>query len=625
MYALFSGMTRAQKGAVFFVFDLAMILLAFWSAQALVAAMIPDQLTFFDTLWHMLALVGISGGFILWRRMHRIRLNSFGSQGTAESVRLAILVAASSLVLDRMLWGGGHLPHEFHVVFGMMVMVFTIAGRLIARHIVTEVYRRGQNRTRVVIYGAGQTGQQLAAGLITDPDLEAVCFVDDNLALERLTIQGLRVHSPRVLDGLIAEHNIDRVILAMPSATASERHRIMVRLKKLGCEVHSLPPFAQMLARGGGNSAKPVEIATLLGRCDLERELPIMNESYLGRSVLVTGAGGSIGSELCRQLLGCGIRRLVVLDHSEWALYTIDRELRDLAPDLDVVAVLGSIMQPDLVGDTIADHEVDVVLHAAAYKHVPIVEHNLIEGLRNNILGTQIVVQAAEKAGVERFILVSSDKAVRPTSIMGASKRMAEQIVQDRASRSTKTCFSMVRFGNVLGSSGSVIPLFEEQIRKGGPVTLTHPDVTRYFMTVPEAAGLVLVAGSFARGGDVFVLDMGEPVGIATLARQMIESSGYTVREPSNPDGDIEICVTGLRPGEKMHEELLIGSDMLMTPHEKILCAQEEHLSEIEMANFLKSLKNIVDMRDDAGARAIMSRWIIRDADEQKPLFHTAN
>ncbi|SEN18457.1 Polysaccharide biosynthesis protein [Roseovarius tolerans] len=364
-------------------------------------------------------------------------------------------------------------------------------------------------------------------------------------------------------------------------------------------------------------TGRAVDPAALLGRDALENELPDVNDVYSGRRILVTGAGGSIGSELCRQLVQCRPTRLILMDHGEHVLFQIERELRDLAPDLEIIPILGSVCDAALVNVLMRAKKIDVVLHAAAYKHVPLVESNAIEGMRNNVIGTRTVANAAREAGVERFILVSTDKAVRPTSVMGASKRFAEMIVQDLATRSDKTRFSMVRFGNVLGSSGSVIPVFADQIARGGPVTLTHPEVTRYFMTIPEAVRLVLLAGSFARDGDVFVLDMGEPVAIQDIARRMIEASGYSVRDAANPRGDIEIEITGLRPGEKLHEELLIGSDMLTTPHPRILRAQEGHLSEIELAKALKSLSEAIETRDVTLLRSILAQWIEQvEADE---------
>jgi FlaA1/EpsC-like NDP-sugar epimerase len=333
--------------------------------------------------------------------------------------------------------------------------------------------------------------------------------------------------------------------------------------------------------------------------------------------VLVTGAGGSVGSELCRQLLLHRPRRIVLFEVSEIALYTMDRDLLDRAEGtgVEVISVLGTVTDARMVRAAMTDHAIQVVFHAAAYKHVPLVEANPIAGVANNVLGTRILADAAHDCGVERFILISTDKAVRPTNVMGASKRLAEMVIQDLAKRTTGTLFSMVRFGNVLGSSGSVIPLFKEQIAKGGPVTLTHEDVTRYFMTISEAVRLVLLAGSFAdadgsRGGDVFVLDMGKPVKIRDLATQMIEAAGYTVRSDAHPDGDIDIQVIGLRPGEKLHEELLIGEGLLTTPHPKILRAREQGLTELQMASALRGLRTAVAQGDGNAARAVITTYV---------------
>jgi len=470
------------------------------------------------------------------------------------------------------------------------------------------------DRLPVLIYGAGKTGQQLAAALRHDDRLRPVAFADDEPRLRGLSVAGLRVHGPEDIEGLVAEHGIGRIILAMPGTSEATRARLTRRLAATGCEVHALPTFADLVTGRAVTpyESRPIDPTMLLGRDALENELPGVTDAYAGRRVLVTGAGGSIGAELCRQIASCAPKTLVLLEHAEHALFQIERELRDLAPEVEIMPILGSVCDPALVSVLMQAREIDVVLHAAAYKHVPMVEANAIEGMRNNVIGTRTVALAAEAAGVERFILVSTDKAVRPTSVMGASKRFAEMIVQDLATRAARTRFSMVRFGNVLGSSGSVIPTFAEQIARGGPITLTHPDVTRYFMTIPEAVRLVLLAGTIARGGDLFVLDMGAPVRVRDIALRMIEASGLSLRDEANPGGDIGIEVTGLRPGEKLHEELLIGSDMLTTPHPRILRAQEGHLSEIELAKALRSLSEAIETRDVALLRTILAQWIER-------------
>jgi FlaA1/EpsC-like NDP-sugar epimerase len=494
----------------------------------------------------------------------------------------------------------------------MRQRLLTALRRLCGRPLAAPTPPPVDNRLPVLIYGAGRTGQQLAAALLGDDRLRPVAFADDEPRLRGLSMSGLRVHGPDEIAALVARHGIGRIILAMPSASEAARANLTHRLSATGCEVHALPSFADLVT---GHAvalyeSRPIEPSMLLGRDALENELPGVTDAYAGRRVLVTGAGGSIGSELCRQIATCGPKTLVLLDHGEHALFQIERELRELAPEVEIMPILGSVCQAELVSVLMRARKIDVVLHAAAYKHVPMVEANAIEGMRNNVIGTRTVALAAEAAGVERFILVSTDKAVRPSSVMGASKRFAEMIVQDLATRATRTRFSMVRFGNVLGSSGSVIPTFSEQIARGGPITLTHPEITRYFMTIPEAVRLVLLAGTIARGGDVFVLDMGAPIKVRDIALRMIEAAGLRLRDEAHPEGDIEITITGLRPGEKLHEELLIGSDMLTTPHPRILRAQEGHLSEIELVKALKSLSEAIETRDVALLRTILAQWI---------------
>jgi FlaA1/EpsC-like NDP-sugar epimerase len=413
----------------------------------------------------------------------------------------------------------------------------------------------------------------------------------------------------------------------MPSVSPPKLAQIARRLQARGLDVQTVPSFSQLLGTEAlVDTLTPVLPGQFLGRRPMDVALPSDSAAYQGKSVLVTGAGGSVGSELCRQLLSRAPRRIVLFDVSEIGLYSIERELSAAAEGsaVEIVPVLGSVTDARMARSVMAEHAVEVVFHAAAYKHVPLVEANPVAGVANNVLGTRILADAAHAAGVGRFILISTDKAVRPTNVMGATKRMAEIVLQDLARRSGGTVFSMVRFGNVLGSSGSVIPLFKEQIARGGPVTLTHEDVTRYFMTISEAVRLVLLAGSFddgegAGGGDVFVLDMGKPVKIRDLAIQMIEAAGYSVRDADHPDGDIEIVVTGLRKGEKLHEELLIGKGLLTTPHPKILRAREAGLSEIEVAQALRGLSAAVASGDGAAVRRIIAAHVEGFADVETP------
>ena len=617
LYDFVVSLNRSQKRAILLCIDVLLIGVAHLAAHALIMGgatiwSLPQNL-----MIDLAAMLSTGVVLTVLLGLHKIKLNAYEMQGVIDSAFVAVVIVAAGLVTSLLLPTAGTPPHVY-VVTGMLFLILSVMMRLLMRQVLLGIYHRGSPRTSLLIYGAGQTGQQLASALATDDAVQPVAFVDDDLRLQNLTIAGLRVHSASDVEALVDRHQVKRIVLAMPSVSHTIRSKITKRLAPLGCEVHVLPSFADLLADTGKtlSDTHRIDHNDLLGRENLEADLPGVADTYNGRRILVTGAGGSIGSELCRQLTLHKPDCLVLLDHAEHALFTIDRELRSIAPGVDIQPVLGSVCDKSLMREVLSDGKIDIVLHAAAYKHVPLVEGNALEGMRNNVLGTKCVADAAREAGVERFILVSTDKAVRPSSAMGASKRLAEMCVQDLATRTEQTRFSMVRFGNVLGSSGSVIPLFQEQIANGGPVTLTHSDVTRYFMTIPEAVRLVLLAGSFARGGDVFVLDMGKPVPVYKVARQMIEAAGLTVRDEDLPDGDIEITITGLRPGEKLHEELLIGSDMLTTPHPKILRAQEGHLSEIEMANVLNALRQVVESRDRTALQSILMKWIEKPASE---------
>jgi FlaA1/EpsC-like NDP-sugar epimerase len=562
----------------------------------------------------ILALIG--AGLSMWLGLSRIQLKAYETNAMARTAMYALVLAlALPLVLGMFM---PSFPVAGVVVFGLVSFIASVGVRLGMFHALLWVLRHGKQKHRVVIYGAGATGVQLVAALRSHERIVPVAFVDDNAALHSSTVSGLRVLPPARLAELAEQFDIDRVILAMPSVSAPKIARLSRSLRAMGLKVQSLPSFAQLVGEEELiDNLSPVVPGQFLGRAQIDHRLLKADGAYRGKSILVSGAGGSIGSELCRQLINYAPARIVLYEVSEVALYNIDRELRERVEDsgIEIVPVLGSVTDSRLTRIVINQHAIDVVFHAAAYKHVPLVEINPLAGLANNVLGTRTIAEVSHEAGVGRFILVSSDKAVRPTNVMGASKRLAELVIQDLAKRSRGTVFSMVRFGNVLGSSGSVIPLFKEQIAKGGPVTLTHEDVTRYFMTISEAAQLVLLAGSFSdrqtsRGGDVFVLDMGKPVKIRDVAVQMIHAAGYSVRDAANPDGDIEILVTGLRPGEKLYEELLIGAGLLTTPHTKIMRAREESLSELEMASALRALRSAVAVGDEDAARGVIVRWV---------------
>ncbi len=499
----------------------------------------------------------------------------------------------------------------YHI--GLLILLLSMAGRILLSGILRQLRDGGTGQTPVAIYGAGDAGLQLFAALKTSKDYRPVFFVDDSPAKQRLVIAGLRVKSYEALDRASAAGKIAQVFLAMPSISHEKRKRLSDNLLRLKVKVKVMPSYADILTAGSViQSLNTISPDDLLGRDKVDLDMPEIAATYRGRSVLVTGAGGSIGSELARQIVRANARKLVLYEHSEHALYQIERELRSKADaqGVKLVLVLASVTDAERARAVLRAEDIDIVLHTAAYKHVPMMEDNEISGARNNVIGTQIMADAASATGVRRFLLVSTDKAVRPTNIMGATKRLAELVVQDRQSRSKHTTFSMVRFGNVLGSSGSVIPLFREQIKAGGPITLTHPDVTRYFMTIPEAARLVLVAGSYAEGGEIFMLKMGQPVRIYDVARRMVDLSGLSVRDARNPAGEIELKYIGLRPGEKLFEELFIDAHSMRTPHPKIMCAEEAMFSQFEIARMLHDLSAAIDINDAPGVRQIIRNWV---------------
>lgn len=480
---------------------------------------------------------------------------------------------------------------------------------------------------KVIIYGAGESGRQLLTALHHGDQYRAVVFVDDDLSLQHSVINGLQVARAMDIGRLILEHDITQILLAIPSALPERRKEIINSLVGLPVYVRTVPKINELVAGlASVNQIQDIELDELLGRDPVPPHPELMDRCITDKVVMVTGAGGSIGSELCRQILRSKPSELLLLDSSEYVLYNIERELKDLAEKLEVsieiIALLGSVQDQRRLESVYRTFSVQTVYHAAAYKHVPMVEYNIAEGVANNVFGTWFAAEAARKAKVETFVLVSTDKAVRPTNIMGASKRFAEMILQGMAQQNTTTRFCMVRFGNVLGSSGSVVPLFREQINTGGPVTVTHPDVSRYFMSIAEAAQLVLQASAMGTGGDVFVLNMGEPVRIVDLARRMVRLSGYEMDHDSHIGEHIEIQFTGLRPGEKLHEELLLGTNVEGTGHPMIMRAEEECLPYDEMHKRLMELLNYCDQMDCANITSVLNSAVSGFGDHQVRYDH---
>lgn len=611
MLNLILALTRREKRAVFLTTDMALVPICMLFALVLQQGRsfsFPNLLN----LWPLIVLlVLVAAGASSFLGIYRIRLKSFERSAVFKVLMFACILTVASISLARL--GQVNVTLRVHATFGIIFFLACSGVRVAMLEALLALYRSNNDIKTVLIYGAGKTGLQLVSALKSHPEIAPIGFVDDNAALKGQIVHGLPVFSGAQLEQVIEDTNPARVVIAMPSVERKVIARIERRLANAGVDVQIVPSFAQIVGEEKTTDVwAPAAPRTFLGRDDLQDHIDIGCHAYAGQSIMISGAGGSIGSELCRQIMTCQPSKLVLFDHSEFALYSIEAELREHADErsIELIACLGSVSDVELVGRVLQTYDIDTILHAAAYKHVPLVETNPLVGLSNNVFGTHSLATQATEAGVKRFVLVSSDKAVRPTNVMGASKQLAEQIIGDLASRSQTTVFSSVRFGNVLGSSGSVVPLFQEQIARGGPVTLTDKDVTRYFMTVQEAAQLVLTAGSLAQGGETFVLDMGKPVPVMQLAEQVIEAAGFSVRNVENPDGDIEIVTTGLRPGEKMHEELTSGTRKLTTSHEKIFCVEETGLSELELASALKALREAVGNQDTGHARAVIQRWV---------------
>ena len=509
----------------------------------------------------------------------------------------------------------GFFPRSVLLIYWLLMIVSLLVSRMLARWSIVKLYSK-KNILNVVIYGAGVAGRELSIALSQSNQYKPVALVDDASELQKHRINGLEVFSPDNLSVLIHRRKIKEILIALPSISISRRREIINNLEQYQVQVRSVPSISE-LARGNVEISHLTDLtdSDLLGRELVNSEKNIKNINVKDKIVLVTGAGGSIGSELCRQILKLKPKRLVLFEISEVALYTIHKDLMKIEENINILPVLGSVTSKKRIYETLKRYSVNTIYHAAAYKHVPMVEFNYFEGINNNIFGTLNCAQAAIDNGVETFVLISTDNAVRPTSIMGVSKRFAELILQALSAKKLMTKFLMVRFGNVLGSSGSVFPLFKEQIKDGGPVTITHQNMTRYFMTKSEAVELVIQAGSMGEGGEVFVLDMGEPVKILDLAKKMIHFSGLKVKNNKSSQGDIEIKYTGLRPGEKLYEELLIGSNTSPTSNPKILSASEDMILWEDLQIILSELENTIDNSDQNQLRKL----IIKTMPEYEP------
>lgn len=580
MLSRFLALPRHQKQIIAMMVDFVLLVAAFWSALVVRFETLRPDLDSYG--WQMLAGPVLALPIFIRLGLYRAVVRFMEDTVVfvvAGGVTLSLLLLAAGIALT-------HTPglsRGVLAIYWLLAIVYVGSTRFLARSYFLRAERSQDNRKRVLIYGAGRAGTQLVYALRAGREYLPVAFCDDSPVRQKTDVAGLRVYSPEKLDSLIAEKKVDELLLAIPSASRMRRAEIIGCLEGLRCKVRLVPGMADVVGgRITVDAIREIEIEDLLGRESVAPDPRLLSQCVAGKVVLVSGAGGSIGSELCRQIVQLRPRCLVLMEATEFTLYSIEQELSELcaAQDLrvEIIPLLGSVIYRRRNEMIMSSFGVHTVYHAAAYKHVPLVEHNPVDGLYNNALATWRMAEAALAAGVETFVLISTDKAVRPSNVMGASKRLSELVLQALARTGGATRFCMVRFGNVLGSSGSVVPLFRKQIAHGGPITLTHPEITRYFMTIPEAAQLVIQAGAMGQGGEVYVLDMGKPVRIIDLARRMVHLSGLEVRDEQHPDGDIAIEIVGLRPGEKLYEELLIGEHVEGTSHPLIMRAYEHEL-----------------------------------------------
>lgn len=567
-----------------------------------------------STWWFFGAIIGIGIPIFIRFGLYRAVIRYMGEQvvlTVAQGVGLTTLILSFLTLLT----GTVGIPRASFFIFFSTAFLLVAGSCFVVRSYYHVVHKRTEVQERAVIYGAGEVGAQVATALAYGHKILPVAFIDDNPSLWGSTVSGIRISAPNDLPTLIQRLNIDTVLLAIPNLRRTKKFALINSLEHLSVQVRTIPEMTTLVSGCSRvDEFREIEIDELLGRDPVTPNADLLYTCIRGKAVLVTGAGGSIGSELCRQILRLAPRRLVLFELSEFALYQIEQELRRIIEkdslSVEMLAIIGSVHDRIRIYEVLQGCKIHTLYHAAAYKHVPLVEHNLIEGIRNNAFGTKVLAEVALECEVERFVLISTDKAVRPTNVMGASKRLAELILQALAASATTTQFCMVRFGNVLGSSGSVVPLFRGQIARGGPITLTHKDIIRYFMTIPEASQLVIQAGAMAKGGDVFVLDMGNPVRIYDLACTMVRLSGLEVKDAHNPDGDIEIITTGLRPGEKLYEELLIGANAESTAHPLIMRAYETMLPWNELQDLLAALEQTCMRGDAMLARQVLSQIV---------------
>ncbi len=590
---------RWQKRLIIILLDILLLPLALWLSYAMrLGSWMPDLR---DGAWLLVVAPFITIPIFTKLGLYRAIIRFLGHKAII-AVSQGVAFSACGLILITYLFKLQGVPKSvFAIYLGTAFLLVSSSRHFIRRYY--QYFNHKDQRIPVVIYGAGSSGSQLAQALFNSPEYEPLAFIDDDKSLQGSYIHSLKIYSFEQLQQLIDNTGIKQILLALPSATQQRRREIVQLLEPYPIHVRSIPGMADLVSgQKSIEEIREIEIDELLGRPSVNPQSELLELCIKNKNILVTGAGGSIGSELCRQIIQLEPQKLILFELSEVSLYLIEKELSEhltkQSSAIELIALLGSVQNQDYLYQILTTHQIHTLYHAAAYKHVPLVEFNPIEGIKNNAIGTWCAANAAYKAGIDHFVLISTDKAVRPTNVMGATKRIAELVLQGFAQKGSKSRFAMVRFGNVLGSSGSVVPLFRRQIKAGGPITVTHPDIIRYFMTIPEAAQLVIQAGAMAEGGEVFLLDMGEPVKIVDLAKRMIRLSGLAIKDDQHPEGNIAIQFTGLRPGEKLYEELLIENNANPTQHPRIFKANEDCLTWSELETTIQMIIRATDQYD---------------------------
>lgn len=616
MNSALSTLPRRYKMLIMILADVILLPLALWSAIALRYGTIEPDVEAYAWLFAVVPLytVPLFIRFGLYRAVIRY-MDEKIIRTVFAGVTISVFILVTIVLMARI----QGLPRSSFIIYWVLSGSYIAASRYLARGIIRTLQTKERRKTRVAIYGAGQAGMQTALALMSGPEYRPVLFFDDNAELRGASVAGIRIYDPEDAIRIMDEHSCSQLLLALPSAPRSRKQAIIKKFEGQNIQLKTIPGMGD-LVKGSVRveDIREVGIEDLLGRDPVPPFPELISSCIEKKAVLVTGAGGSIGSELCRQILNYHPKKLILFERSEFALYQLESEFKNHSSRTEIVPVLGDILNEEQFRKLLSFHNIETVYHAAAYKHVPLVECNVIAGVMNNVFGTLATARASLKENVKNFVLISSDKAVRPTNVMGATKRLAELILQAMAKPNPATRFCMVRFGNVLGSSGSVVPLFKEQIKVGGPVRVTHPEVTRYFMTIPEASQLVIQAGAMGTGGEVFVLDMGETIKIVDLARKMIELSGFEVKDPQTGEGDIAIEFIGMRPGEKLYEELLIGSNVANTQHPRILKANEDFIDFDTLTSQLKKLNESCEQ----GATEAVFAQLQEIVKEFKPAAH---